>query len=148
PYLPCDYKVVLVGGGDNLTVYKKIIGELNLINRVFIFESTLEPEKFYQIADVFCLTSTYEPFGQVLIEASFCGLNIVAFDSDLKGIDTATNSIFIHDCDFYFPVSSFELSDFAKEIINAVTCNRSSLCQNEFNKQYNWKALIERLSID
>ncbi|HDN1122932.1 TPA: glycosyltransferase family 4 protein, partial [Escherichia coli] len=43
PYLPCDYKVVLVGGGDNLTVYKKIIGELNLINRVFIFESTLEP---------------------------------------------------------------------------------------------------------
>ena len=69
----------LVGGGydfDEIRALAKTLG----LRRAF-FEGYQKPEKFYRDASIFCMTSAYEGFGMVLVEASAFGCVPVAFDS-------------------------------------------------------------------
>lgn len=147
-YLPEDYIIVLVGGGENKLKYIEMIDRLDAKDRVIIISNTIEPEVYYKTADVFCLPSTYEPFGQVLLEASSCKLNIVAFDSNVSDIDTATTSIFsvVDSTEFYFPVLSHDIESFADAIINASLSDGAKTEQEKFNQKYSWANLIENIS--
>ena len=68
-----------VGDGDYLPALKELAGTLGLA-RVF-FEGFQNPEPYYREASIFCLTSAYEGFGLVLVEAASFGCVPVAFDS-------------------------------------------------------------------
>jgi 1,2-diacylglycerol 3-alpha-glucosyltransferase len=48
-----------------------------------------DPTRYYQISDLFVMSSTYEPLGQTILEALSCGLPIVAFQPSVDVI-TAT----------------------------------------------------------
>ena len=70
-------------GGKNLTAeetaifvrLRALVGELDLVNKV-VFENFIPDEQladYYRAADVFVLSSRYEPFGMTAVEAMACG---------------------------------------------------------------------------
>jgi len=54
--------------------------EENLPENVQLVGRVLSPEEYFRHADLFVLSSTYEGFGNVAIEALSCGLKVVATD--------------------------------------------------------------------
>lgn len=92
-YLPSNYKLLFVGEGRELDSCKKLVKDLNLTERVIFRNFTDSPETYYSSADIFLMPSSYEPFGQVILEALASRLPIVAFDSVKTKVDTATNEL-------------------------------------------------------
>jgi len=80
-------KLVLVGDFESSHLFKNLMNEVddNIKQNIYIFSkgadhSTLS--KFYQVADLYIHTSSYEGFGVVLSEAALSGLPIVSTLSD------------------------------------------------------------------
>ncbi len=78
-----DKKSILkiVGGiydKDEFNKISNLVTELNLTQRIQFVGYTSEPEKYYQVADVFVLSSAWEGFGNVIVEALAFGLPIVS----------------------------------------------------------------------
>jgi 1,2-diacylglycerol 3-alpha-glucosyltransferase len=79
--------LTLVGDGPDHDVFKAEAAELGVADRTFFpgeFPVTTI-SRFYRHADVFVYTSLSETYGQVISEALWCGLPVVAFD-DEKGV--------------------------------------------------------------
>lgn len=79
PALP-DATLTLVGDGPDHEEFQTIAARLGVAGRVFfVGEQTLtEINQWYRHADVFVYTSLSETYGQVISEASWCGLPVVA----------------------------------------------------------------------
>ncbi|WP_140402857.1 glycosyltransferase family 4 protein [Vibrio coralliirubri] len=92
--LPDDCLLLLVGDGPLLNQLHQKVNDLGINGKVCILGKTNKPEDFYKVVDIYCLPSVYEPFGQVLLEASFSLLPIVALDSNLADVNTATREIY------------------------------------------------------
>ena len=70
----------------------------NLSNKVIIKNFTLETEKYYICSDIFIMPSYREGFGLASIEASSCGLPVIA--SNIYGlIDSVQDDVngFLHE---------------------------------------------------
>lgn len=74
-----DWQLRFVGDGDYLPKLKYMAESLAL-KRVS-FDGFRKPDSFYREAAIFCMTSAYESFGIVLVEAATFGCVPVAFDS-------------------------------------------------------------------
>ena len=78
-----DSKLVIVGGVLD-EAYKlsldKLVVELQLDHNVEFVGYSNTPEAFYQQADLFVLSSAFEGFGNVIIEALNFGLPVVSTD--------------------------------------------------------------------
>jgi len=84
--------LVMVGEGDLKASLIEYIMKRELQQRVLFFKKVLNVEEFYRASDVFVMSSSYEPLGQTIIEASACGLPIAAF-SEVSGAITATHEL-------------------------------------------------------
>jgi 1,2-diacylglycerol 3-alpha-glucosyltransferase len=71
--LPVDYQLILVGDGPERDCYDSILAN-NRISNVKIFGPTSKPDEFYKMADLFAMTSLYEPLGQTILESQATGL--------------------------------------------------------------------------
>lgn len=99
-----DWKLTVVGGGAALESAKQMAGELGL-ERVS-FEGFKDPRPYYERASIFCMTSAWETFGLVLVEAMNYGCVPVAFNSYAAAediIDDGKNGILVPpmDCEKY-----------------------------------------------
>lgn len=74
-----DWNLKIVGGGPDLEKMKSYAEELNLKN--ISFEGFQDPIPYYRDASIFCMTSSNEGFGIVLVEAMKLGCVPIAFDS-------------------------------------------------------------------
>lgn len=74
-----DWNLRLVGGGSDEKELKELSKKLKLLR--VSFEGFQKPQKYYERASIFCLTSAFEGFGLVLVEASAFGCVPVAFNS-------------------------------------------------------------------
>ncbi len=74
-----DWSLKMVGGGHEFESIRALAGTLGL-KRVS-FEGFQKPESYYRDASIFCMTSAYEGWGLVLVEAAAFGCVPVAFDS-------------------------------------------------------------------
>ncbi|MGN0835633.1 MAG: glycosyltransferase [Candidatus Spyradosoma sp.] len=74
-----EWSLRFVGDGENLSELKRLAGKLGA-ERVR-FEGFCDPAPFYRDAAIFCMTSAYEGFGMVLVEAAAFGCVPVAFES-------------------------------------------------------------------
>ncbi|PKH80795.1 glycosyltransferase family 4 protein [Psychrobacter sp. 4Bb] len=87
----------IVGEGEDRVKLTNFIKENKLDDSVELVGSTNDVGKYYEQAEIFCLTSRFEGFGMVLTEALAFGLPIISFDCEsgpaevLKG----TNSILV-----------------------------------------------------
>ena len=73
-----DWKLKIAGGGDSSTLRKKC-SDLAIVNRVE-FLGFVDIKEYYKRAEVFVLSSRYEGFGMVLIEAMSQGCACIACD--------------------------------------------------------------------
>lgn len=75
-----DWKLNIVGDGPLEDDIKKIINSMDLTYSVEMHHSTNDIMNVYSNSSILLMTSEYEGFGLVLIEAMKCGLPVVAFD--------------------------------------------------------------------
>jgi glycosyltransferase involved in cell wall biosynthesis len=81
----------IVGGGEQLPEAMRLSSQLGLEN--VYFEGFQDPRKYYKNASLFCMTSSYEGFGIVLVEAMQYGVVPLAFNSYLSVTDIIDDQI-------------------------------------------------------
>jgi glycosyltransferase involved in cell wall biosynthesis len=74
---PKDACLIILGQGSELTVLERLVTKLNMDSRVF-FEPWQDPAPYYKMANLLLVTSEYEGYGQVIVEALAAGLPVLA----------------------------------------------------------------------
>ncbi|MEK7133841.1 MAG: glycosyltransferase [Patescibacteria group bacterium] len=74
--------LVIIGSGSERVPLEMLARELGIGKKV-VFEGAQDPFPFYKAADLFLLTSSYEGFGMVLVEALAAGCPVVSYDVGL-----------------------------------------------------------------
>ena len=78
--------ILVLCGSSEMDIHKIIKNEYyEYSNRIIIIEHTDKPEKIFQAADILCIPSEREGFGNVVIEASSCQVPVIG--SDISGLD-------------------------------------------------------------
>lgn len=65
---PQDACLILLGSGSEYTTLERLVTKLGLDSRVF-FEGFVDPAPYYKLSDIVLVSSVYEGYGQVIIEA-------------------------------------------------------------------------------
>lgn len=78
-----DWKLKIVGEGEDRVKLTRFIEENELNESVELVGNTNNISEYYKEAEIFCLSSRFEGFGMVLIEALAFGLPIVSFDCEV-----------------------------------------------------------------
>ena len=73
-----DAKLLLVGYGSQKHKLKEYINTNNLNKKVLLISDSKNVFDYYKIADLFVLTSIYEGFGNVLVEAGMFKIPIIS----------------------------------------------------------------------
>ncbi len=84
-----NWKLVIVGEGHHRTALEEMV-ERHKLKRVE-FKGHLNPKEYYKRASIFTLTSTFEGFGLVLMEAQQMGCIPMAFESYESVTDIITD---------------------------------------------------------
>ena len=71
-------KLIIIGDGKLKKKLIKLTRDLNISNSVNFIDKTDNPYQYFNNSDLFVLSSLWEGFGLVLIEALYCGKKIVA----------------------------------------------------------------------
>ncbi|WP_228707624.1 glycosyltransferase family 4 protein [Psychrobacter phenylpyruvicus] len=75
-----DWQLIIVGDGENRKDLLSFIQTHNLEASVSIVGNTNDISYYYKIANILCMSSRYEGFPMVLLEALSFGLPVVSFD--------------------------------------------------------------------
>lgn len=136
-----DYRLIIVGSGEDENYLKKMTNELKL-NDTITFAGYLDS---YQIAKLmnesylFLLTSIIEGFPKVLLEAMSCGTPIISTDAgSVKSV--------LKDCGIVVPIKN---SDYIfNAMIEMLNINKwlemQRLCIS-YSDQYSWEIVSEKL---
>ena len=142
-------RLLVVGDGPELSNLKLMCQRLSIHNRVKFTGSTSYPEQYYLKSHFFVMSSTYETFGQTILEAMSFGLPVIGFNSNFPHVRTATSEIVENN------VNGF-LCDFSEEALTK-TFNRCLGLRKELVKKiseanikktseiYTWNALCDFL---
>ena len=77
-----DWKLVIVGEGEDRDKMTGFIESNQLTENIYLVGNTADVSNYYKEAEIFCLSSRFEGFPMVLLEALAFGLPIVSFDCD------------------------------------------------------------------
>jgi len=87
-----DWTLKIVGEGNDRIKLTNFIEKNELTNSVELVGNTNDISKYYREAEIFCLSSRFEGFGMVLIEALAFGLPIVSFDCEVGPAEILENT--------------------------------------------------------
>ncbi|MEI8033250.1 MAG: glycosyltransferase [Chlorobiaceae bacterium] len=73
-------KLVILGEGSSRKELEDLVGKLGLKEMVALPGFVVDPYPFFRSADLFVLSSEWEGFGNVIVEALECGLPVVSTD--------------------------------------------------------------------
>lgn len=107
-----DYRLDIVGGGTDQSMYEQMVIDMQL-KRV-TFYGFQNPEEYYKKSVISCMTSNFEGFGMVLVEAMQYGCVPFAFNSFASltdVIDDGENGIII---------PTFNEDEYAERIVKFV----------------------------
>jgi glycosyltransferase involved in cell wall biosynthesis len=138
-----EWTLDIVGEGMEEELYRTLIKKYNLEDRVTIHPFTNHIQDYYSNAQVYVLSSRWEGFGLVLVEAMAHGLPVVS--SDLP-----TSKEIMGDFGIYFKNGNIE--DLANRLEDATHIDWKTKSQEAFEIAkrfdidsiiYRWKELIE-----
>lgn len=115
-----EWKLDIIGEGKEETLYRSLITKYHLEDRVFIHPFTNDIQAYYSQAQVYVLSSRWEGFGLVLVEAMAHGLPVVS--SDLP-----TSREIMGSFGLYF--KSEDISDLAQRLEDATHIDWSAKSQ-------------------
>ena len=72
--------LLILGEGPLKNEFRKMVQKYGLTENVHLLGFSNNPFPYYSKADLFVLSSVYEGFGNVLVEAMSCGCNVVSTD--------------------------------------------------------------------
>jgi glycosyltransferase involved in cell wall biosynthesis len=75
-------RLIIVGEGSERPELERLIGEFGLRDDVLLPGFAVNPSPYYATADLFVLSSDFEGFGLVLVEAMRAGLKVVSTDCE------------------------------------------------------------------
>jgi len=75
-----DVNLIIIGSGEKEYELKKLAMELKIDDRVYFLGFVKNPFKFLYNANIFVLSSLWEGFGNVIVEAMRCELPIISSD--------------------------------------------------------------------
>lgn len=107
-----DYRMDIVGGGPDKESFENRAKDMNL--KRINFYGFKQPDNFYRKSVISCMTSNYEGFGMVLVEAMQYGCVPFAFDSF-----TSVHDI-IDDGRNGFIIKPFDEDKYAKRIVEFI----------------------------
>lgn len=84
-----DWTLCIIGDGPDLVAAKEIVKHLQ--SERVLFKGIQNPEEYYLKASIFCMTSSFEGFGLVIIEAQTYGVIPVVFNSFASVTDIIEN---------------------------------------------------------
>lgn len=88
-----DLELVIYGQGIR-EPYELLINKLNIDrNRCHLYGPTVDIEREYLNSSIFVLSSRFEGFGMVVVEAMACGLPVIAFDCPCGPKDIITDGV-------------------------------------------------------
>ena len=88
-----QWYIDIYGSGDEKAMLCQLIADYNLQGRIVIHEPTTDIYREYQTSDFLVLSSRYEGFALVLIEAMACGIPCVSFRCKYGPEEIVTNGI-------------------------------------------------------
>ncbi|MFT5758751.1 MAG: 1,2-diacylglycerol 3-alpha-glucosyltransferase [Alteromonadaceae bacterium] len=138
----------IVGDGPLTSYLEELIVELQCPDQVKLLGRQQCPEKFYQAADAFIMSSVYEPLGQTILEALATGLPIIAAASSATVI-TASSEII--DSSHNIMTNTHSVESFLQSIIVfSELSEREYQVMSEYNRtqaetRFTWSALAEDL---
>jgi glycosyltransferase involved in cell wall biosynthesis len=140
--MPHDCALILVGEGEYEMSVREKIKNLKLETKVVLAGRTSRVEDYYRACDVFIMSSTYEPFGQTILEAASTGMRLVAFHPN-SGVVTATNELGLdYAIDYANELTSASLANAMSKSLLGI-CNQGA--QNislQTQQLYSWSALL------
>lgn len=146
-FLPKEFKLLFVGSGNELGACFRRANELNLGSRIIFRGFSDVPEHYYSASDYFLMTSSYESFGQVLLEALASGVPIVGFDPETSGVRTATRELAqVINVDGAFTFASENtVESLALACLKAKRLHESeaSKIKKELTKHWSWMKVFE-----
>ena len=75
-----DARLLILGTGDLFESTAALARSLGVAERVLLPGARVNPAAYYKSADLFVLSSDFEGFGNVIVEALACGLPVVSTD--------------------------------------------------------------------
>ncbi len=144
-----DWKLTIVGEGEDRAKLTEFIKINKLTDCVELIGNTDNVSEYYKQAQIFCLSSRFEGFGMVLIEALSFGLPIVSFDCEVGPAEILedTGSILVPENDIILLTSSLvELmrDDERRKVISLRSKEKAKIYQpHNIIKQ--WDAEIKKL---
>lgn len=87
-----EWKLKIIGEGKERASLEAQISELNLSSQVELLGAQNHVSKYYLQSKAFILSSRYEGFGLVILEAQVCGAAVISFDCKTGPSDIITNN--------------------------------------------------------
>jgi|SaaInlStandDraft_6_1057023.scaffolds.fasta_scaffold10824_3 glycosyltransferase involved in cell wall biosynthesis len=75
-----NIKLVILGEGSERLKLQKLINKLQLTNKILMPGFVKDPYSWFCLADLFVLSSKWEGFGNVIVEALMCKLPVVSYN--------------------------------------------------------------------
>jgi len=100
--LPNNFKLRLYGNGPQKEMLENLVKEYHLEDKVLLLGQVMNPYKYLKNSDLFILSSRYEAFGLVIIEAMTLGIPVLATKNH------ATNKMIKHKENGYVTENSYE----------------------------------------
>jgi len=138
--------LVMVGDGENFAVTQQQIAQNEISEQVTLMGSQPDTAPFYQLADIFIMSSRYEPLGQTILEALSCALPVVAFRGE--SVITATEEL-LNDNEAVY--SNLVSSNGLEKCINKLNDNpqfKEQLAQNSRQiaiARFSWQTLAQQI---
>lgn len=134
-----DWTLEIVGEGEEESLYRSMIKEYNMEDRIKLFPFTKDIQKHYAEASVYVLSSRWEGFGLVLVEAMSHGLPIISSD-----LPVAKELLEGKECATFFKCG--DIGEMAQVLTNyANTTDWDNLSANAYNtaKSFSISNIIE-----
>jgi glycosyltransferase involved in cell wall biosynthesis len=86
-----DWSLEIYGTKDKENYHQTLINKKNLEGNIFLYDPVPDIEQKYLDSSIYVMSSRFEGFGMVLIEAMSCGLPCVSFDCPYGPSDIVKN---------------------------------------------------------